>query len=340
MFKTYLFYFIIPVNNDVDAIDKTMEGILNQTYPRDELRVLFIDNCSTDGSYNKVLGYIKDYPKLVSVYRMDQPTTMARLIKQASQYLRFSMVHFSIYLNPGDLVYPQFIENVIPIFHTNHEIWYVFSNADILLPDDTLHHQKPVFTDNCVFDKLVNYDLFFKAGIGAKVITVFRGNIKTDERLVDTEKRTDFHDWLSFSYPNKDKAAYLVESLGTVVMQKDDDTIFSLMTKAYSLKSQFYLTETSSGENERKLIDVDDMKVAYYSLAKNAVYLAKYNYIMGKEEEAQRCLLFAEMMCSDIIEDESYLQVKDISKVSKESREISIFPEIVSYCPPRDCFIF
>lgn len=342
MFKTYNIFLIVPVDNEVDLIDNTMKGILEQSYSRSEIRVLFMDNASIDGSYEKILDYIEMYPELVSVYRMEKPTKPARLLKQAAKYLRFSSVHFSMFLHPGDRLYAGFIEKAVGIMHMNRTISAVYSNVDICHDENNIEKQKAIFTDNCIIDKEVNYGLFFSAGIGAKVQILFRGlQPNALERLVDMEKRIDWNDWLGAAFPNNGKVIYLTESMGCIMKREPDDVMFDLMTKAYSLKSQFYMTETVANYTERQKKDRADMEAAYRCVAKNALLCAYEAEVDQNWELAKQCLMFAEMMYLDIVKEEAYVLLqRAVQDGIAPAQEIKDKLKTESMKPPRDCFIF
>ncbi len=342
MFKTYSIFLIVFVDNEVNLIEDTMAGVLEQTYPHSEMRVLFMDNASTDGSYEKILDYIERYPALVSVYRMGRPTKPARMLKQVARYLRFSPVHFIMFLHPGDRLYPEFINKAVGLMHMNGEISAVYSNIDICHADKSIEKQKAIFTDNCIIDKEVNYGLFFDAGIGAKVQALFRGlQPNALERLVDMEKRIDRNDWMSAAFPSGGKIVYLTESMGYMLERESYDIMFDLMTKAYSLKSQFYMTETVANYTERQRKDRRDMEAAYRCLAKNALLYAYEAERNRNRRLAEQCLMVAEMMCLDIVEEEAYVLLHQAIQDDKiPEMEIKDRLKMNSVKPPRDCFIF
>lgn len=341
MFKTYCIYTIIPVYNQVELIDDTMNSILAQTYPQKELRVLFVDNCSCDGSYEKILQYIKEYPQLVSVYRMSRPTKPARLLKRAVEYLRFSPVHFSMFLNPGDVIYPSFMKKAIELLHFRDEIAVVYTNVDIKKTAGEIQEQKAIFTDSCILDKEYDYSLFFSAGTGAKVQAIYRGRPTTvAERLVDFEKRTDIHDWLSAAFPNTGKVGYLTESLGCIWESHNRDSLFELMTKAYSLKSQFYMTETTANYIEQSKKDVSDMKAAYRCLAQNALLYAVEEGKKGNLDLAEKCLIFSEMIDAGVVNEAAYQCLLKAIQGGATFEETLELIQTESVKPPRHSFIF
>jgi chlorobactene glucosyltransferase len=48
---------IIPARNEVDNIGACIKGLLQQTYPKEKLQVIIVDDGSTDGTYNTALHY-------------------------------------------------------------------------------------------------------------------------------------------------------------------------------------------------------------------------------------------------------------------------------------------
>jgi len=60
---------IIPVYNGKETISKTLDSLLNQTYPKNKYEIIIVDDESTDGTPELVKKYVKKYPKLIRFYR-------------------------------------------------------------------------------------------------------------------------------------------------------------------------------------------------------------------------------------------------------------------------------
>jgi len=50
---------IVPAYNEEDTISKTIDSLLNQTYPKDKLEIIIVDNNSNDKTYNVAKKYEK-----------------------------------------------------------------------------------------------------------------------------------------------------------------------------------------------------------------------------------------------------------------------------------------
>jgi len=55
---------VIPVRNEYFFIDRLVESLLNQDYPKDKMEIIFVDGESDDGTYEKLLNYQKDNPHI------------------------------------------------------------------------------------------------------------------------------------------------------------------------------------------------------------------------------------------------------------------------------------
>jgi glycosyltransferase involved in cell wall biosynthesis len=339
MFKSYTIAIIVPVFNNVDELSRTVDSVLKQTYPMAELRLLFIDNFSTDGSYERILDYISEYPALFSVERLNEPTKPARLLKHASEYLRFYLPDMYAFMYPGDLLYPCFFERCVKFMHLLPEVRVVYANADIAGTGEDFERQRPIFTENCIFDKNADCGLFFKCGIGSRVFALFHRDITENKRLVEWEKRRFFNDWLSLAYPDRGKAAYFTESLGLIKNKGNADVLFDLMTKLQSLKSQFFSTESESVNIESSERDSDDMLAAYRCVAKNALIEAASAGAEAKTGLVDDLLIFAEIAYLPIAQDPWYEDIKRAGTPA-EYIELSAKMKNISVKPPRHCKIF
>lgn len=76
---------VIPVYNAEDYLDRCLDSILNQTYKN--IEVIFIDDGSTDSSWDKLNYYYNKYPKIIKIFtqsNMGVSKTRNKGIKLAS----------------------------------------------------------------------------------------------------------------------------------------------------------------------------------------------------------------------------------------------------------------
>lgn len=57
--------FVIPVMNEEETLDELCAGIAKYTPSDYEFEIVFVDDGSTDGSWKRIVGLMKDYPKHV-----------------------------------------------------------------------------------------------------------------------------------------------------------------------------------------------------------------------------------------------------------------------------------
>ena len=55
---------IIPVYNEVKYIDKCVQSIVDQDYPKDDMEVVFVDGMSADGTRERLVEWAQRYPWL------------------------------------------------------------------------------------------------------------------------------------------------------------------------------------------------------------------------------------------------------------------------------------
>ena len=62
----YKISIIIPVFNVEDYLERSFDSILNQTFGFDNLEVIFVDDCSTDNSWNIIQSFVDKYENVKS----------------------------------------------------------------------------------------------------------------------------------------------------------------------------------------------------------------------------------------------------------------------------------
>ena len=63
---------IIPVKNGAKTLDRLMASLLAVDYPKEKMEIIFVEDGSTDGSYEICKSYEEKFPGLVKVLHRDQ----------------------------------------------------------------------------------------------------------------------------------------------------------------------------------------------------------------------------------------------------------------------------
>jgi len=177
MNKNYYVTVIIPTFNCVNEITSTIESVFNQTFNRERLKIVVIDNCSTDGTYEKVLEFVKENIEQISIFRLSEAMKWTRVHKKLSECLKYSNISYSTVLMPGDILYPDCVEKCITLFTTmkNFEGNMLIFEVDLIDKSGNKKFQNPIFKENWILKEKTHDYQFVTTGIGHKIQAFYRG---------------------------------------------------------------------------------------------------------------------------------------------------------------------
>lgn len=76
---------IIPCFNEVDWIERTIISCINQDYPLEKLEVIVVDDCSIDGSYEKITTVIEELKEREKLYDIENRVSYIRQEQNAGK---------------------------------------------------------------------------------------------------------------------------------------------------------------------------------------------------------------------------------------------------------------
>ena len=76
---------IIPCFNEVDWIERTIISCINQDYPLEKLEVIVVDDCSIDGSYEKISAVIEELKEREKLYDIENRVSYIRQEQNAGK---------------------------------------------------------------------------------------------------------------------------------------------------------------------------------------------------------------------------------------------------------------
>lgn len=65
---------ILPSFNSSSTIERAIESILNQTMSKDNLEIIVVDDCSSDGTWQILENYSDRHPDLIKISRLNSPS--------------------------------------------------------------------------------------------------------------------------------------------------------------------------------------------------------------------------------------------------------------------------
>lgn len=334
-------YLLMIADKNMKHMERTIESILAQTLAHSRLRVLIIDNASTDGTYQRLIDYEIKYPQLISVIREKQPTTRGRLFKRMIQHLRFSDVEFSMLMEPGDVIYPDGLIKAATAMRISGQCRCAVFEAD-LWDGENVNKQTPIYRENCILNKLCGIR-YYTDGIGHKVQVLFRGlpidlNMKLPYFAIAVEQ----DEWFTQLFYPKIYRMYIREPIGCIAVKETEDVVDVLVKKTFFLKRSFYPVETNVFSCFSAAdMEAEELAAGYRLLAVTALQFAVEKLEKRDFKQAEDCIIYAEMMDLSITDEPAYQEIK--KALGENVSDVSRLREMLaqeSLEPPRESFVF
>lgn len=116
---------IVPVYNMMGLLEKCMEGVLAQTYPR--LEIILVDDGATDGSGALCDAYAESDSRVLAVHRENGGLSAAKntgLLHATGEYVTFVDADDRIEPDYTQTLYDLCIRHQVPLAACNHHIIY------------------------------------------------------------------------------------------------------------------------------------------------------------------------------------------------------------------------
>lgn len=194
---------LMAVYNAEKTMDKAIESILNQTYKN--WQFIICDDCSTDGTYDKLLQYQKQYPDKFIIIKNEKNSKLAYSLNHC---LKYADGEYIARMDGDDIVLPQKFEKQVEFLEANPNLAVVGTsmirfdeNGDF---GELLSYQKP---DKYILKTAVPY---FHATIMMRREVMDKiGGYTVAKR---TERGQDLDLWFKF-YANGFEGDNLIECL-------------------------------------------------------------------------------------------------------------------------------
>jgi glycosyltransferase involved in cell wall biosynthesis len=299
--------------NCKDAIDRSIQSVLDQTFEKSRIKIVTIDNHSDDGTYEKLIEYAKE--DSISVYRLRASRTPTRLLLSAFSFLEYVDYKYLLILGAGDELYPNCIEKYSAIMdeYSDMDRRILICETDIKDDQGHISKQVPVFTDNCILLKREHYSEFLTRGVGHKVQCFYcRGVLSSI--FPELPFIVDYNDWFKkalFSF--KMGCIYIRDSLSCTLAARYEDDLYDLILRL-NLVIRLELTRSSmySEEHYKYFDEMNSRKVINQALSSLALQYALDAQRRLDPAAANKILLFAEMIHEDVKETGLYSMLKNL----------------------------
>jgi len=271
-----------------------------------------VDNHSTDGTYEKLIGYVKSDD--ISVYRLEKRYLKTRLMLHANYLLRYTMHRYLTILNPGDMLYPNYLEICSGLMDdaSHAEAMIIFCEVDFIDNEGRIFNQTPMFDKDRILEKERHLIEVFNQGMGHKVQCFYRVGTLPNI-LFELPHFVDFNDCFKKAwFLQFHNCIYIKNNLACICRSKYPDKIIDLASRLYMI-TRFKVYRDTVGNESTAFLDGLDSEEIYKNLSMLALQYASESLADGEIGTAKKILLFAEMVFEDIINTEFYSALKTLS---------------------------
>jgi len=294
---------IVTCCNDVNVIDRTIESIRNQEFPRERLYIVAVDFGSTDGTYEKLLSYDRYH---LGVYQVKEKIRPEQYQAKGALYasrVATNDVKYYFLLRAGDTVAPEIAAYCSTLMEEHKAISPVMTicEADVENEDGSISKALPLFNRAFVIDGMKSPMEYVSRGYSHRVFCfgylpsmdiTYRGFVPNDRTR-----------WNNLFYPNyRRNSLYIPKTMATLLERPADDAVFNLASTYAMLL--FYIRHTQN------LYEDALGETAYRKAIENFAHYALYNACLesnkGNKKQAEDCLLLSTVIDPDVITDKLY----------------------------------
>lgn len=154
---------LVPNYNYGKYLPACLDSALRQSY--ENVQVVFVDNHSTDDSYDIALDFRARYGDRLRVFRNDQ--NYGGSLNCTIAYDRMDpRTEYLIYLSSDDLFHPSLIERSMGIVKEHPSVGFVLFHRNAIDEADRITEEMPFYNCDCVIPSTSQMEVFMMAGIG------------------------------------------------------------------------------------------------------------------------------------------------------------------------------
>ncbi len=302
---------VIPVRNNMDLLEKTMDSILNQEYPREFIYTIIMDFGSTDGTYEKALSY-EGYH--LGVYRTYETFNQRQLVTEMARIAEYTKPEgtfvYYVVMYPGDVLYPQCLLHCAKAIQENQDIMpnMIITEADIRKEDGSIIKQKNLFPTDTLLNGSRDFLSYIERGYCHQIFCL--SSTLGINRYRASGEMNEQRWWNKSLRSNMDKQViYLSEPLAVIqeIFYEDELEEILLRWESIIVQKRFYESRC-----QKALLPEFEQR-AKANLAEYAVWRSFVCYQEDKRKKmTEDCLLIAAVIDKTIIKSIQYKTMEDL----------------------------
>lgn len=332
---------LIPNYNYGRHLNACLESAVNQTY--ENLQVVFVDNHSTDDSFDIAMDFQARYKNRLRVYRNDENIGGSRNHQRANAWMD-PRTKCYIYLSSDDFYHPTLVQRSMDIINQYPSVGFVIIHRDAIDEIGQITSELPFYNCNCVIPSTGQMEVFMMAGIGVST-QCFRKRQAEESSPISGHHFDVAGDWFS------NFCLACVSDMGYI-----RDPLCTYRTHAANVTNQAIRNLTNSLEHILMLhafneiaISLDRPSVSHRlqpALEKLGTMCLRYCTQLlheGDPYTAKRYLDLAPVLKGDITEDPAWRTLKRLTRLDPHECLQGLFEfeaanpqrRMVSYEPPE-----
>lgn len=311
------FQIVIPVYNAVGTIDQTMQSIWRQQFDREKIYTVIVDFGSTDGTYQKILGYD---PFHLGIYRVNEDFSELGRTSEAGRIASYTKPRgencCQILLQPGDIIYSDSLNRVAQAVNRHCSASVIISETDVKTGDGSVVRLRTLYDSEKVIDGETEYLEYLSKGYRHNVMC-FGGEVYCGHCYINGQANDKFW-WNKNFFANFERdAVYIPEYLGCIQERFYGDELGEILLRWGNIIRfrRFFVGRFELNSQESQLVS---RNMAHYILWRSYLLAGK-----GDERQARECFLLSTILFPDIRDTqiyqwlEEYVLEKDPSAFSK-----------------------
>lgn len=307
---------VIPVCDDGDKLQNTMDSIIALNYSKENIYVLLIDFSSSDDCYKQMISYDNYH---LGIYRKKYQKNRRQMIAEAARIFKYEKpggkYTYYMVLYSGEILYPDSLQKATDLLKNNMQ----YSPSMLICECDNADKQSPVFDRNILIDGSKELGLFYERGYDHNIICLVK-DLKTDRYRASGEENECR--WWSKCARMADNtySLYMKDSIGCVneVVYEDELEEILLRWESIIVQQRFQLAK-----DKKNIFDNGLSSKALYSLAQYAVWRAYKQYLQyGSTSRARECFLISKVISNEIVNSAEYKKINELFNNDKGKEEI------------------
>jgi glycosyltransferase involved in cell wall biosynthesis len=294
---------MIPNRNHAVFLGQCIESALAQTY--NEIEVVVLDNCSDDNSVEVASRYVKAG---VRVCRNPH-----NIINSSYKVLtELTGGKYMVLLCADDLIKPAFVETCVKILENHPNVGYVHCERDYVDVRGRVTELDPFYNCSFIAPGEAALPIYMLTDVAQPAQCLMRR--ATFERVqgYDTEfDHTNADKGLWFRLSMISDYAYVREKLALIRIHEARESTVGFRNFFHPLAIYLTLDYQATCARQAGFDNaVQRLPAAMRKLATESLQIAFSCLREGSREVARQYLLFARMICDDIINDEKYEKIR------------------------------